>query len=138
MLGSQSKPQTGFFPRAITHKQAIDTGMAMVLISLLYAHLTHHYGIVPLSIGLLVISMTFPGFYRPLAWFWFGLSHILGTVMSKVLLTLAFFVVVTPVALIRKISGADTMQLTKWKRGDSSVFIVRDRKFTSRDMEKPY
>jgi hypothetical protein len=62
----------------------------------------------------------------------------LGTVMSKILLTIVFFFIVTPVGIIRKWLGADAMQLKKWKKDTSSVFTDRHKMYQPKDIEKPY
>jgi hypothetical protein len=69
---------------------------------------------------------------------WFWLSHLLGTVMSKVILTVLFFVLVTPIGLIRRLLGADTLQLKKWKKGSDSVFVVREGAVGEKDLANPY
>jgi len=121
-----------------TTAKARDTGLAIILICLLTAHFGKIYQFVPISIIILLIVMIFPNFFKPFAWFWFGLSHILGTVASKIILSILFFVLVTPVGFIRRLAGADTLQLKEWKKSNESVFKVRDHKFSAEDVEKPY
>ena len=82
--------------------------------------------------------MTFPQLYRPVAVLWLGLSHLLGTVVSKILLTLVFFGVVTPIGLARKLLGIDSLKLKDFKSGENSVMIIRNHIFTGKDIEKPY
>jgi len=122
----------------ITDEQAKDTGMAMVLICLLLGFFRDSDLFFKLAIPLLLIDMVWPKVYRPLGVLWFGLAHVLGTVMSKVILTVLFFVLVTPIGLLRKAAGADSMQIKKWKKDSSSVFKVRNYTFLTNDIEKPY
>jgi hypothetical protein len=121
-----------------TPEQAKDTGMAMVLICLLLGYWGKFPKFLPVSLGLLILTMAWPNAFRPLAVLWFGLSHLLGRVMSRVILTVVFFVVVTPIALIRRLMGADALQLKKWKQGRGSVFVVREGVIQGKDMENPY
>ena len=58
--------------------------------------------------------------------------------MSKVVLTLTFFLVLTPTALFRRLCGKDTLRLRCFGRDQSSVFRVRDHTFTPADIEQPY
>jgi hypothetical protein len=58
--------------------------------------------------------------------------------MSRVILTVVFFLVVTPIAVIRRLCGADALQLKKWKQGRGSVFVVREGPVQGKDMENPY
>ena len=127
-----------FIPAVVTRDQAKDTGMAMVLICLLIGYLGHQQKIFLIAILLLLINMIWPPIFIPAAKLWFGLSHMLGTIMSKVILTLLFFTIVTPIGLIRRLSGADTLQLRKWKKDRASAFKIREHAFTSDDIKHPY
>jgi len=121
-----------------TPEQAKDTGMAMVLICLLLGYWGKFPKFLPVSLVLLIITMAWPKAFKPLAGLWFGLSHLLSSVVSRVLLTVVYFVIVTPIGLIRRLFGADTLQLKKWKKGRDSVFVVREGAIQGKDMENPY
>ncbi len=121
-----------------TKDQARDTGLALILICLLIAHFGNLFQFVPAAIVLLLLTMIWPDIFRPAAWFWFGLSHFMGTIVTRILLTILFFLLVTPVGLIRRLTGADAMQIKKWKKSSDSIFIVRDHKFLAEDIEKPF
>ena len=121
-----------------TVDQAKDTGMALVLIFLIAATARRRFGYVGIAIVLHVINMTAPKVFRWAAVVWLGLSHLLGAVMSKLLMVLVFFVVVTPIAIWRRLSGADALQLKAFKAGRQSVMETRDHTFTGKDIEQPY
>lgn len=132
------------FPRHVTRDQCKDTGMALVLILLLLAVFLRRegQGIHPAypaaAIVVHVLNMIAPRLYRWPAVVWFGLSHLLGTVVSKILLTLVFALVVTPIALVRRMMGKDPLQLKRFKAGSASVLIERNHTFTAADISKPY
>jgi hypothetical protein len=121
-----------------TKDQARDTGMAMVLICLLAAYWWQRPRFLPLAIVLMLLTMAAPQVFRPLAMLWFGLSHILGNLVSKVVLSVIFFVLVTPVGLIRRWAGKDSLQLRKWKQGTGSVFVAREGVILPEDLNNPY
>jgi hypothetical protein len=127
-----------FLKQPISKEQSKDTGMAMVLLLLLASAAFKRQPLITVAMIALVVDMTFPRLYRPVAVLWFGLSHLLGTVVSKILLTLVFFGVVTPTGLARKLLGIDSLKLKDFKSGDSSVMVVRNHTFTGKDIEKPY
>jgi len=127
-----------FFPAKITKDQAKDTGMAMVLICLIAGFFSHNDLFFKLAIPLLVVDMIVPKIYTPVAFVWLGLSRLLGTVISKILLTVVFVVLVVPVGLIRRVLGKDALQLRKFKRGKESVMSNRDHVYAPADIEKPY
>ena len=115
-----------------------DTGMALVLVCLIVQLLQPHNGILVLAICLLVLTMTWPAAFAPAARVWFGLSHLLGTVVSTVILSLVFWLVVTPVAIFRKMLGADALQMQKWREGSLSVLKGKEHIYTKEDLERPY
>lgn len=127
-----------FIPKRITKDQARDTGLAMVLLCLILGFLTDAGWLFKLALPLLVLTMIAPGFYRPVAYVWLGLSHLLGTVVSRILLTVVFFVIVLPVGLARRLLGKDSLHLREFGRGKQSVMMVRDHVYVPSDIEKPY
>ena len=122
----------------IDSHRARDAGMALILIALLLAYFWNEHRLLGLGIVLLIINMSFPIVFKPFARVWFGLSHLLGTVMSRLILSLIFFLMVMPVGLLRRLMGKDSLNLNKWKQGKDSVYMVRDITFTKDNIEKPY
>ncbi len=138
MIDVTIQKSKGFIPKHISKEQAKDTGMAMVLICLLVGVIGQRQQLVTLAIPLLLLNMIWPSAYKPVAKLWLGLSHLLGTVMSKLILSILFFVLVTPVGLLRRVLGRDTLQLKKWKKDHSSVFRIREHTYTSEDIRQPF
>jgi len=138
LLGNKALAMKDFSSLDITRDQCKDTGMAMVLLCLLGEYFTHRPGLLSAAMGLLVLDMLFPILFKPVAVIWIRLAHVLGGISSRVLLTVVFFVLLTPVGLIRKVLGKDPMQRKQWKRGTSSVFHRRNHAFTAKDIETPY
>jgi len=139
---SPSKPKAaqGFLARwwRATPEQARDTGMAFTLLCLIVVYFWSAYGLVPVAMALLVVTMVWPRAFQPLAGLWFGLAHLMGTVMSTLILSVLFFGLVTPIGLIRRALGADSLQLKKWKKGHDSVFQVRADLIKKEDLQAPY
>jgi hypothetical protein len=140
IVQSKPKEKKGFLARLLTATpdQARDTGLALTLLCLIIVQFGHAYKLVPLAMLFLVITMVWPRAFQPLAGLWFGLAHLLGTVMSNVILTLLFFILVTPIGLIRRAFGADSLQLKQWKEGEDSVFAVRADLVQKKDLQAPY
>jgi len=123
---------------ALTPKQCTDAGLALVFVFLLVALLGRQSWAVLAAAAATLVLMTVPAVLKPFAVAWFGLSHALGTVMSRLLLTLVFFLVVTPMAVLRRALGKDPMRLRQWKAGQDSVFTVRDTTVQAEDLERPF
>lgn len=124
--------------KSISKSQAIDTGMAMVLISLLVYLASDMQMFLYAAVALLLMNMIWPKIYTPVAIIWLGFSAVLGTFMAKVVMTLIFVIIVTPIAVLRRILGGDSLQLKNWKAGRGSVFTEKNHKYSTEDISKPY
>jgi hypothetical protein len=124
--------------RKTTVDQAKDTGLAAVLILLLAVLFWELEALIPAAIGVLLVTMVWPSLFRPAAHAWFAFSQLIGTFASKVILSVVYFAVATPIGLLRRALGADALRLRDWKKGRESVFSVRDHVYTAEDIERPY
>jgi hypothetical protein len=131
-----------FFVRVLrgdaTKEQAKDTGMALVLVFLLLWLYRRSNVYIGAAFAIHLVTMVVPQVFRPVAVIWFGLSHVLGTVASRVILAVIFFGVVTPIAVWRRAIGADSLKLKAFKAGSGSVMKERNHTFVGGDLEQPY
>ena len=128
----------GFLPAAVSNKECADTAMAMTLISLLVILYTRSITLLPLPIALLLLGMVWPRAYSPLAKLWLGISLLLGSVMSRIVLSIIFVVIVTPIGLVMRLFGHDPMRRKAWKKGTESTFVARDHLIEAKDLEHPF
>jgi Saxitoxin biosynthesis operon protein SxtJ len=122
----------------ITRDQCRDTGMAMVLLLLLIRVRFGNDAFLWAALVVQVVNMVVPQAFRPVARVWFPLTHAIGAVVSRVLLSVVFGLVVTPIGLIRRAMGKDSLRLKAFKADSESVMITRNHTFTAGDVEKPY
>ena len=134
----KKKELRDYFPRTISTKQAADTGMAAVLLLLLIGLFSHNNLYYKIAIPVLIMNMTFPMFYYPFAIIWLGLSQLLGTIVSKITLSIIYFILVIPVGVFRRLLGKDSLQLSQFKKGNTSVMQTRNHTFVREDIENPY
>ena len=127
-----------FFPKTVSKKQASDSGMAVVLILMLTGFFTGDDLYYKIAIAVLVMNMIYPMFYYYFAILWLGFSHLLGTIVSKIILSVVFFLIVLPVAIIRRMMGKDSLKLKLFKKSDGSVMQKRNHRFSSQDIVNPY
>ena len=66
-----------------------------------------------LSVKFLAFTLFMPIILRPLnkAWYKFGL--LLGRVVSPIVLGILFFILITPIAIVMRLSGRDPLKLRK-------------------------
>jgi hypothetical protein len=118
----------------ITPVQCRDTALAVIFLLLLIWFFTREVYLVYAAGAFSLYAMLLPKTLVPLARAWFGLSHILGQVMSKVLLSVIYLLIVVPIALARRVIGKDSLRLRRWKKGQDSAFVVRDHMYAKEDL----
>ncbi|MDD3877151.1 MAG: hypothetical protein PHT69_11050 [Bacteroidales bacterium] len=80
-----------------------------------------------------VISLLSGYFTDKFGWLWWKFAKGLGYVMGNVMLTIVFFVFLTPIALINKLFVGDPLMLKKKER--KSTYVERNIGFTGKDIE---
>src|SRR3984957_5962026 len=124
--------------KKIAKDQSRDTGMAMVLLCVLAFAARKREGYLIAAIALQVVNMAVPQVFKPVSVVWLGFSELLGAVMSRILLAIVFFAVVTPIAIFRRLVGKDSLKLRAFKANKDSVMVERNHTFIGRDLERPY
>jgi hypothetical protein len=88
---------------------------------------------ISLAIGIMgLISNTMA---KGITWIWYKLAEVLGAVVSRILLTILYFLFLVPIAFLSRISGKNPLIL---KKLDKSYFIRRDHNYVARDLENPW
>jgi hypothetical protein len=133
-----NKKTEKFFSRKISKKQTTDAGMAFVLILLLLGLFSHNIIYYKISIPVLIVNMTVPKLFYPMAILWYAFADLLGLITSKIILTIIFVAMILPTSIIRRILGKDSLQLYKFKKSNKSVLINSKIKFEPANIEKPF
>ena len=124
--------------KTLSTEKCKDAGLALVLICLICFQVWKLPWLMISAMVCLIIAMAYPPVFKPFAICWFAISTALGTVVSKVLLTVLFFAMVLPVGMIRRLMGKDSMRIKCWRKGSGSVFRIRNHRFTAEDLKHPY
>ncbi len=67
--------------------------------------------------------------------YWMKLAMLLGAVNAKILLTLIFFLFLTPIAFFYRLLNKDTLQLKK-DASKTTYYIEKRHTYTKEDLEK--
>ncbi|HEX7357865.1 MAG TPA: SxtJ family membrane protein [Ignavibacteriaceae bacterium] len=111
-------------------KTGLTVGVVLVLISLLLWYLGKTSFVYYSIVGGLFNIMAFIAIpvLRPFHRLWMMLALAMGFVMSRIILTLLFYLILSPIALIAKIVGKKFMPLkfdktipTYWEKRENSV-----------------
>lgn len=117
-------------------KFGITIGIVFVIISVLFWY-SELVRIVFLSSGsiLLICGIILPARLKTIYKFWMGLAFALGWIVSRMILTILFVFVMTPIGLIARLFGKKFLDL-KWGDSKNSYWIVKENKEI--DYEKMY
>jgi len=83
------------------------------------------------SAVLLVSGFAFPIVLKPLHKVWMAIAILLGWVMTRLLLSVLFFVVLTPIGLLLKLFGKDFLELG-FDSSTESYWVKRERSLEDR------
>lgn len=122
----------------ITPLQCRDACQALTFLLLLFWFVKRIDSGIYAAMCTLILGMSVPNVMKPVAWVWFGLAEVLSQIISTMMLSFVYLVLVLPVGIIRRILGYDTLLLKCWGKDTSSYFIDRNVDFTSTDLHKPY
>ena len=125
--------------KKLSTKENIDTGMALTLICLLFGNIFIKINILNIiAIIVLILNMSFPIVFKPAAYIWLNVSHLLGNIVSKILLSIIFFSIVTPIGILVRSIKNDPLKLKYFNKSSGSVFNKRNHTFSENDLKYPY
>ena len=79
-----------------------------------------------LTIGtiLIVFGTIIPFTLKPIYWVWMIIATILGWVMTRVILSILFYIIITPIGLIGRLLGKQFIEL-QWNNESSTYWNCR-------------
>ena len=89
--------------------------------------------LITIAVAIGIIGAFIPGIAKWINWAWYKLAEAMGFVMSKVLLTLVFFIFLFPVSILYRLFNKDTLQL---KRKTDTYWTKRDHRYSGKDLEQ--
>ena len=83
--------------------------------------------------ALILLGLVIPVVLKPIYWIWMILAVILGWIMTRVILSLLFYVVITPIGIFSRLFGSKFLDL-KWDKSKDSYWNARTK--TQRNNEE--
>ena len=92
-----------------------------------------------LTIGvvLCVLGVAIPVILKPIYWIWMIFATILGWVMTRVILGLLYFIIITPIGLIPRLFGKQFLDL-RFDKSIDTYWNYRKTQLISSDYEKQF
>jgi hypothetical protein len=117
----------------------MEFGQVSVLIALLAAlYFKDDHTFILVALLFILLTIVVPTVFYPFAVVWFGLAKLLAAVVPPVVLGILFFLMVTPLGLVRRIWGRDALRLRQFKKGRSSVMSNRGHVYTEADLKDTF
>jgi hypothetical protein len=85
----------------------------------------------------LISGIAFPRLLKPIEFVWMKLAFILGYIMTRIILTIVFYLAVTPVGLLRQLFSKDPLDM-KIDKDAASYWKPVDPKGPKSRPYKPY
>ena len=93
-----------------------------------------------LSVGILlcVLGIAIPIILKPVYWIWMIFANILGWIMTRLILSLLYYGIFTPIGLIARLFGKQFLEL-KWDKTSSTYWnYYPKQKFEKENYEKQF
>jgi hypothetical protein len=112
-------------------------GISVLLGLLLLAR--HRTGLPLLGLGALLIIVGFfaPNALRYLHALWIGLSLLIGWLVTRLILTIVFFLVVTPIGLLQRLARRSPLEF-RFRTEASSYWRPREKSFAPADYRNQF
>jgi len=91
--------------------------------------------LLPIALVLMLIGLMSKWLSAKIIWLWFKLAEVLGFVMSKVILSLVFFLFLFPISVLYRLFNKDTLKLRK---SQHSTYTDRSHTYKASDLENPW
>ena len=93
---------------------------------LLWREKGHYYWFLILSGTFLLFGLVMPGLLKPVYKTWMTLAGVMGWFMTRIILIVLFYLVVTPIGLLMRLSGKDFLELKLDRSSSESYWIPRE------------
>lgn len=87
------------------------------------------------ALAVLLLSLFIRRPFMPLVRIWHGLGEVLGRIVTPIVLSILFFVVLTPIALVHRLFKRDPLKL---HRQPGSLFNRMTKTFVREDLLRPF
>ena len=80
------------------------------------------------GVTLCILGIAIPFILKPIYWVWMIFATIFGWIMTRVILSLLFYVIITPIGLIPRFFGNQFLEL-QWDKSKESYWNFRTNKY---------
>ena len=77
-----------------------------------------------IGITLFLTAIAIPAVLKPVYWIWMIFATILGWIMTRLILSILFYVILTPIGLVSRLFGKQFVEL-RWDKSNDSYWNLR-------------
>jgi len=121
-------------------KFGLTVGTVLLLVGIVLYLTGKSSSVIFAGIGVLLIlfGLILPNILKPLNKIWMTLAVILGWFMSRIILIILFYLIITPIGFLLKIAGKDFLNLQS-DNDKNSYWEIREKKVTEKiDYERQF
>jgi Saxitoxin biosynthesis operon protein SxtJ len=115
--------------------KSLETALVITAALLIFYFFNQKTWLLKSALGLALIAIFLPKIMIWIHEIWMKLAALLGLINGKVLLSILFFVILTPLAWLSRLFGKNSLQL-KPKPQNESYYVERNHTFTKEDLEQ--
>ena len=78
------------------------------------------------GVTLLILGVVIPVVLKPIYWVWMIFATIIGWIMTRVILSLLYYMIITPIGFIPRLFGKQFIELN-WNKTDSTYWKYRSK-----------
>jgi len=114
-------------------EKVVEALLAIVVGFMVFYFIFHKDFLLYISFGIGFIALFWHWLAEKIAMLWLKLAGVLGVINGKILLSIVFFIFLTPIAFLNKLFAKNMLQIKKEDR--NSVFIERNVMYKKEDLE---
>ena len=127
--------------KELSRETVLETLGVLALACLVAGHLLRHRpfagrGFLAAAALLLAIGLFVKPVARRIAAAWLKFAEVIGAVNSKIILGLIFYLFLTPIALLARMTRGDFLKLKRKDGADRTYWEKRDHAYAAGDLEK--
>ena len=85
------------------------------------------------GVTLCILGIAIPFILKPIYWVWMIFATILGWIMTRVILSLLFYIIFTPIGLILRFFGKQFLEL-RWDKSKESYWNYRTNEHLKKEI----
>ena len=92
--------------------------------------------LITISFLFAAISYSYPRVFYPVNWLWYYFGIILGKLFSPIIISLLFYIIVSPIAIVVRTTGRDELKIKKNKK--NTYWVKRSKSLTKESFSNQY